>query len=83
MSDWKKGIVGGGALFCRKKPQEGYDYWGKFPDGTEINVRDCGKEGWYETRWNKDDSKVGYVMRDYIDVNVLPAGLTQVPSRLT
>ena len=79
MSDWKKGIVGGGALFCRKKPQEGYDYWGKFPDGTEINVRDCGKEGWYETRWNKDDSKVGYVMRDYIDVNVLPAGLTQVP----
>ena len=78
MSEWKNGIVGGGALFCRKKAQAGYAYWGKFSDGENIKVRDCGTAGWYETRWKNDDSKVGYVMRDFVDVNVLPAGLTQV-----
>lgn len=78
MNVWQKGIVSGGALFCRKQPKAKYAYWGKFPNGTKISVRDCETEGWFETRWNNDDSKVGYVMRDYVDVRVLPDGLTQV-----
>lgn len=76
MSEWKEGIVGGGALYCRKKAQSGAAAWGKFSDGEKIQVKDCNQSQWYETRWRTGD--VGYVMRDYVDVNVLPAGMTKV-----
>lgn len=78
MSEWKEGIVGGGALYCRKKAEPGAPYWGRFSDGEHIRVKDCGVSGWYETRWNNDESKQGYVKRDFVDVNVLPSGLTQL-----
>lgn len=57
----------GGKLYCRKYPQAGYEYWGRFDNGAVIPIRALsGNADWYETYWAGDQSKVGYVMSQYI-----------------
>ena len=63
---WGTGQVTDGALYCRKQPQPGYAYWGRFSNGTTIPIKDY-NDTWYETYWNNDPSKVGYVMSDFIN----------------
>lgn len=73
MSTWIDGTVGGGKLYCRKSPSTSAAAWGRFEDGTKIKVRDVeGHPDWYETYWNNDVSKVGYVIRNYVDAIVMP-----------
>lgn len=76
MSTWIDGTVGGGKLYCRKSPSTSAAAWGRFEDGTKIKVRDVeGHPDWYETYWNNDVSKVGYVIRNYVDAIVMPEGV--------
>lgn len=64
---WGTGTVTGGKLYCRKQPQAGYDYWGRFDDGAVIPIRALsGNTAWYETYWAGNQSNVGYVMSQYI-----------------
>lgn len=73
MSTWIDGTVGGGKLYCRKSPSTSAAAWGRFENGTKIKVRDVeGHPDWYETYWNNDVSKVGYVIRNYVDAIVMP-----------
>lgn len=64
MSNWGTGKVTGGLLYCRKQPSKG-DYWGKFENNSIIPIKEY-NDTWYETYWNNDTTKVGYVMSDYI-----------------
>lgn len=61
-----QGTVTNGALYCRKQPISGYDYWGKFQDGESIPIYACSTTGWFETRWPASGNNVGYVMSRYI-----------------
>lgn len=65
MSKWGTGKVTGGKLYCRKQPISGYDAWGRFNNGATIPVKEY-DSNWYETYWNNDTNKVGYVMKQYI-----------------
>lgn len=64
-STWGTGQVTGGRLFCRKQPIPNYEYWGRFNDGAIIPIKNR-SDDWYETYWNGDTSKVGYVMKQFI-----------------
>lgn len=76
MSTWIDGIVGGGKLYCRKSPSTSAAAWGRFENGAKIKVRDVESHpDWYETYWNNDTNKVGYVIRNYIDAAVMPADI--------
>ena len=60
------GIVLGGSLYCRKQPQAGADYYGRFSNGTTITVQTIsGNNDWYQTTWQ---GSVGYVMKAYVAV---------------
>lgn len=61
---WGTGQVTGGRLYCRKQPSKG-DYWGQFQNDSVIPIK-VYNNTWYETYWNNDQSKVGYVMREFI-----------------
>lgn len=73
-----QGTVKGGALYCRKQPISGYDYWGRFQDGESIPIYSCSTTGWYETRWPASGDNVGYVMSQYITLNTTGGGGTGV-----
>lgn len=73
-----QGTVKGGALYCRKKPISGYDYWGRFQDGDAIPIYSCSTSGWYETRWPASGNNVGYVMSRYITLGSSGGGGTGV-----
>ena len=82
MSTWIDGTVGGGKLYCRKSPSTSAAAWGRFENGTKIKVRDVeGHPDWYETYWNNDVSKVGYVIRNYVDAIVMPEDVKLTFSR--
>ena len=67
IGNWGTGTVTGGKLYCRKQPQAGYDYWGRFDDGAVIPIRALsGNTAWYGTYWAGNQSNVGYVMSQYI-----------------
>ena len=77
MSDFKNGVVGGGKLYCRKQPSKSAHAWGQFNNGATIPVKEIeGNDTWYETYWNNDQSKVGYVMKTYVDAPVHPVRYT-------
>lgn len=63
------GTVIGGALYCRKMPESGYEHWGRFSEGTIIPIYSCSTSGWYETRWPADGSNVGYVMTQFVSMS--------------
>lgn len=64
---WGTGTVTGGKLYCRKQPIAGYDYWGRFDNGAVIPIRELsGNDTWYQTYWEGNQSKVGYVMSEFI-----------------
>ncbi len=72
-SNWMEGIVSGGRLYCRKSPSKSAAYWGQFADGAKIQVKEIsGNTDWYETYWNNDTSKVGYVMKTYVEAATHP-----------
>jgi len=71
MSNWITGIVSGGKLYCRKSPSANAAYWGRFNDGQTIPVK-VYNDTWFETYWDDNTSKVGYVMRTYIDAATHP-----------
>lgn len=80
MSDiWMNGIVSGGKLYCRKKPSKSAAYWGLFKDGVSIKIKEY-DASWYETYWDDDTSKVGYVMKTYIDAETHPEIIVQYDS---
>lgn len=68
---WMSGIVSGGKLYCRKEPSKSAAYWGRFDDGETIPVKEH-NDSWYETYWDDDTSKVGYVMKTYVDAATHP-----------
>lgn len=61
---WGTGQVTDGRLYCRKQPSKG-DYWGQFPNNSIIPIKEYNST-WYETYWDDDPSKVGYVMKEFI-----------------
>ena len=65
MSEWGTGKVTGGKLFCRKEPDADAAWWGRFNTDTVIPIKEYNST-WYETYWNDDTSKVGYVMSKFI-----------------
>lgn len=65
-TEWGTGVVTGGALYCRKSPSTSADYWGRFENNKTIPIKKTTDSSWYETYWNNDTSKVGYVMATYI-----------------
>ena len=66
-------IVSGGRLYCRKSPSKSAAYWGQFADGAKIQVKEIsGNTDWYETYWNNDTRKVGYVMKTYVEAATHP-----------
>ena len=68
-----EGIVSGGRLYCRKSPSKSAAYWGQFADGAKIQVKEIsGNTDWYETYWNNDTRKVGYVMKTYVEAATHP-----------
>ena len=72
-SNWMEGIVSGGRLYCRKSPSKSAAYWGQFADGAKIQVKEIsGNTDWYETYWNNDTRKVGYVMKTYVEAATHP-----------
>lgn len=67
VGDWGTGKVTGGKLYCRKQPQAGYEYWGRFDDNEVIPIRKIANTSeWYETYWDGNKAQVGYVMSQYI-----------------
>ena len=68
---WMSGYVSGGKLYCRKQPSKSAAYWGLFNDGATIQVKEHNTT-WYETYWGNDPSKVGYVMKTYVDAATHP-----------
>ena len=67
VGDWGTGKVTGGKLYCRKQPQAGYEYWGRFDDNEVIPIRKIvNTSEWYETYWDGNKAQVGYVMSQYI-----------------
>lgn len=71
MSEWITGIVSGGKLYCRKSPSTSAAYWGRFNDGATIPIK-VYNDTWFETYWDSNPSKVGYVMRTYVDAATHP-----------
>lgn len=61
---WGTGQVTGGRLYCRKQPSKDA-YWGQFPNNSIIPIK-AYNSTWYETYWDDDPSKVGYVMKEFI-----------------
>lgn len=68
---WMEGIVSGGKLYCRKQPNKSAAYWGRFDDGAVIQVKEYNST-WYETYWDDDPAKVGYVMKTYVEAATHP-----------
>lgn len=62
---WGTGQVTGGKLYCRKQPQAGAAYWGRFDNNAIIPIK-AYDSTWYETYWNGNTANVGYVMKQYI-----------------
>lgn len=52
-----------GDLNMRKEPNTTSDVICSIPNGTQISVYSCGKNGWYITSFN---DKVGYISADYV-----------------
>ena len=77
--DWLTGTVHGGALFCRKQPDKNASYWGRFQDKAVIPIK-MRTDDWYETYWNDDASKVGYVSKSYVTPNSSSDSSTPKPS---
>lgn len=77
--DWLTGTVHGGALFCRKKPDKTASYWGRFRDTAVIPIK-VRTDDWYETYWDNDTSKVGYVSKSYVTINSSSDDSTPKPS---
>lgn len=65
MSEWGTGKVTGGKLYCRKQPINNYAYWGRFDNNAIIPIK-LYDNTWYETYWNGDTTKVGYVKKEFI-----------------
>ena len=59
------GIVLGGSLRCRKTPATTGSIWGRFSNGTVMNVSNSPDAGWYQTTWN---GSVGYIMKSFVAV---------------
>lgn len=75
VGDWGTGTVTGGKLYCRKQPQAGYEYWGRFDDGAVIPIKKLtNNTAWYETYWAGNQANVGYVMSQFISNATFPGG---------
>lgn len=59
------GIVLGRSLRCRKTPTTTGSIWGRFSNGTVMNVINSPDAGWYQTTWN---GSVGYIMKSFVAV---------------
>lgn len=68
---WMSGTVSGSKLYCRKQPSKIAAAWGRFNIDKKIFVKEH-NEVWFETYWDDDISKVGYVMKTYVDAETHP-----------